>query len=81
MTHDDLTAEQKADAELTELYRKHPEAFKGLVKMWIMWDSLGMLGVGLKNILMVIGFLIGSWIVVKSYLIEWIMSALNGPRP
>jgi len=77
---EDLTAEQRADKELTELYRKHPEAFKGLVKMWIMWDSLGMLGVGLKNVLTVIAFLIGSWIVAKSYLADWIVSIMSGPK-
>ena len=80
MTRDDLTAEEKADAELTELYQKHPEAFKGLVKMWVMWDSLGMLGVGLKNVLTVIGFLVGSWILAKSYLVDWIVSVLSGPK-
>ena len=78
---EELTAEQKADKELTELYQRHPEAFKGLVKMWIMWNSLGMLGVGLKNILTVIAFFIGGWIIVTSYLIEWILNVLHGSRP
>ena len=77
---EDLTDEQRAAKELTELYHAHPEAFKGLVKMWIMWDSLGMLGVGLKNILTVIAFLVGSWIVAKSYLSDWIVSIMSGPK-
>lgn len=78
----ELTPEQKADKELTALYQKHPEAFKGLVKLWVVWNSLGVLGVGLKNIMTVLAFFIGGWILVKGYLIDFVLGLVqHGPRP
>ena len=77
----ELTPEEKAGKELNELYQKHPEAFKGLVKLWVLWDSLGMLGVGLKNILTVIAFFVGGWILLKGHFIDWIVSLTQRGHP
>jgi len=72
-------ARQKALDELIDLKVKHPAAFEGLVKWWVFAGNLGVLGVGIKNVLIVIGVIIGAWLALKGWIGTEILG--NGPRP
>jgi len=70
---DDQT--KKALVELAELHRRNPQAFEGLVRWYTFANNLGIVGVGIKNLLIVIGVVIGSWLAFKG----WLSMQILGP--
>lgn len=54
------------------------KALKKLAAREIAWSGIGMIATSYKQIITYLGFFIVTWLAVKGYISEWIISILKG---